>query len=160
MLCYAPTFYSKKLDDATGSYVYRTRTRICTRADRELEESLKRDPLSRAAYAFAYYIVISLPAWGGARNVYFSPVRRGKKIEAKIEFLPRDRRLGDILTPYPWRTDRSESAVTLLSSRGRSTAILTTIRAHANKCTVSYTASRGFDSNSCNDPRIDLILIQ
>lgn len=79
MLCYAPTFYSKKLDDATGSYVYRTRTRICTRADRELEESLKRDPLSRAAYAFAYYIVISLPAWGGARNVYFSPVRRGEK---------------------------------------------------------------------------------
>lgn len=122
-----------------GSYVYRTRTRICTRADRELEESLKRDPLSRAAYAFAYYIVISLPALGGARNALLLPRGEGgrrEKIEAKIEFLPRDRRLGDILTPYPWRTDRSESAVTLLSSRGRSTAILTTIRAHANKCTV------------------------
>lgn len=61
---------------------------------------------------------------------------RREKIEAKIEFLARDRRLGDILTPYPWRTDRSESAVTLLSSRRRRTAIPTTIRAHANKCTV------------------------
>lgn len=87
----------------------------------------------------ARFCILHCNISSGARNVapLSSPREEGgKKIEAKIEFLPRDRRLGDILTPYPWRTDRSESAVTLLSSRGRSTAILTTIRAHANKCTV------------------------